>query len=76
MPTASPTLSPREWQVLALVAQGLPNKEIAQQLTISAHTVEKHLTHLYKKLNVTNRLGAGQWYWQNETIDFSTVSNS
>lgn len=59
-----PLLSYREWQILALVAQGMQNKEIAQQLDVSVNTIEKHLTHIYAKLAVKNRAGAGQWYWE------------
>lgn len=65
MTTPLSLLSHREWQVLTLVAQGLQNKEIAQQLAISENTIEKHLTHVYKKLAVKNRAGASQWYWEN-----------
>lgn len=57
-------LSKREWQVLALLADGLSNKEIAQKLSIAAHTVERHLSQLYQKLNVRSRAEAGKWYWQ------------
>lgn len=57
-------LSKREWQVLALVADGRSNKEIAQKLSIAAHTVERHLSQLYQKLNVRSRAEAGKWYWQ------------
>lgn len=56
-------LSKREWQVLALLADGLSNKEIAQKLSIAAHTVERHLGQLYQKLNVRSRAEAGKWYW-------------
>ncbi len=63
----SPTpLSLREWQVLQLLAQEKPNKEIANQLGITVHTVEKHLTHIYRKLDVYSRSGAVGWYWRNE----------
>lgn len=64
MTTPMQPLSRREWQVLALLAQGKSNPEISQQLIISIHTVEKHLTHLYVKLTVKNRAVACQWYWE------------
>lgn len=63
MITTIPTLSYREWQVLELLANGKSNKEIAEQLAISINTVERHLSHIYSKLTVKNRAGAGQWYW-------------
>lgn len=48
-------LSPREQEVLDLVIQGLNNKEIAQELFISEHTVKNHLTKVFQKLDVTDR---------------------
>ena len=51
-------LSPREMEVLVLVAQGLTNKEIAGQLSISFETVRNHLRHIYEKLHVRCRTEA------------------
>lgn len=51
-------LSPRELQVLNLVAQGHPNKEIAYQLSISPKTVQFHLKSLFTKLEVGSRTEA------------------
>ena len=51
-------LTPRELDVLALLAQGLTNKEIAQRLVISPGTVKQHAYNLYQKLQVNNRLQA------------------
>jgi LuxR family maltose regulon positive regulatory protein len=48
-------LSWRELEVLALLAEGLRNKEIADRLFISEVTIKKHLHNSFKKLNVTNR---------------------
>jgi LuxR family maltose regulon positive regulatory protein len=48
-------LSPRESQVLSLLLDGLTNKEMARQLSISESTVVTHRRRLYRKLNVTSR---------------------
>lgn len=52
------SLSKREHEILTLVAQGLSNKEIAEQLCISRHTVESHIKHIYRKLAVCTRTKA------------------
>jgi DNA-binding NarL/FixJ family response regulator len=51
-------LTPREQEVLGLLAQGLANKAIARQLRISPKTVGNHVEHIYTKLAVSNRAGA------------------
>ncbi|MEU6324633.1 response regulator transcription factor [Streptomyces sp. NPDC047009] len=51
-------LSVREREVLALVAKGMSNREIARVLFISEATVKTHLTHLYAKLGVKDRAAA------------------
>jgi len=50
-------LTQREMQVARLVAIGQTNADVARELTISVHTVESHLKHIYGKLNVSNRSG-------------------
>lgn len=58
-PTHSPeTLTPREREVLALIAQGLPNKEIAERLVITERTVKFHASAILGKLGATNRTEA------------------
>jgi DNA-binding NarL/FixJ family response regulator len=51
-------LSPRESQILRLVAEGLANREIAEQLFLSRYTVECHIKHIYRKLAVSSRTRA------------------
>jgi len=51
-------LSPRENEILHLLAQGLLYKEIADQLAISVSTVRQHIHHIYEKLHVQNRTEA------------------
>ncbi|WP_217547734.1 response regulator transcription factor [Streptomyces sp. GbtcB6] len=55
---ANEPLSTREREVLALVARGTSNREIARELFISEATVKTHLTHLYTKLGVNDRAAA------------------
>ena len=50
------TLSERESEVAALVAQGLTNTDIAGRLYLSVPTVKTHLTRIFEKLDVTNRV--------------------
>jgi DNA-binding NarL/FixJ family response regulator len=52
------TLSPREVEVLRLVAAGTTNRETARRLLISEATVKTHLLHLYEKLGVNDRAAA------------------
>lgn len=51
-------LSPRESEILNLLAAGLANKEVAFRLGISEHTVKFHVTSIFTKLNVTTRAAA------------------
>lgn len=51
-------LTEAEWRVLALVATGLSNADIAARLSVTTSTVRKHLEHCYRKLGVSNRMGA------------------
>lgn len=53
-----PRLSPRQRQVLALLAQGLGNEDIAQQLCVSKHTLQHHITAIYTKLGGLSRAEA------------------
>ncbi len=55
-------ISPREKDVLALLAQGKSNSEMAETLTISENTVRFHLKNIYQKLHVSNRTEATAWY--------------
>lgn len=56
----SAPLSPRELEVLGLLASGATNREIASELHLSPHTVKEHTGKLYRKLDVRNRAEAVQ----------------
>jgi DNA-binding NarL/FixJ family response regulator len=56
--TTAPALTTRESEVLRLIAQGLPNKQIASQLGLGLRTVESHVSSLLGKLGVSSRTEA------------------
>ena len=56
--TPRSSLTPRELEVLQLVAGGASNREIGQQLMLSEATVKSHLVHIYDKLGVRSRTSA------------------
>ncbi len=64
-PAAAPTrpkpLTRRERQVAALVAGGLANREIAEQLFLSKRTVDSHVEHIFAKLGFTSRAQVASW---------------
>ena len=57
-PAVEDPLTPREEEILQLLAKGLVTKEIASSLDISADTVNSHLKHIYEKLHVRTRTEA------------------
>ena len=62
------TLTPREMDVLRLLAQGLTDAEIAEQLDISYRTVSTHLTSIYNKLGINSRVVAVRFAIENELV--------
>ena len=69
-------LSAREMEILALVAEGFPNKKIATRLFISNATVRTHLMHIYEKLHVRCRTEAAAKYLRSkpaEVADYSAI---
>jgi DNA-binding NarL/FixJ family response regulator len=54
-------ISPREREVLALLLEGMPNKLIARRLDISEKTVKAHLTSIFRRIGVTDRVQAILW---------------
>jgi DNA-binding CsgD family transcriptional regulator len=54
-------LSPREAQILKLVARGLSNREIGRELTISEHTAANHIRNILRKTDCANRTEAASY---------------
>jgi DNA-binding NarL/FixJ family response regulator len=54
-------LTPREREILRLVAEGHSNADVARMLWIAEQTVKFHLSNIYRKLNVSNRTEASRW---------------
>jgi DNA-binding NarL/FixJ family response regulator len=61
---ASVTLSEREVQIIDLVASGLTNSEIAEQLEISKRTVDNHVSNMLTKTKTDNRVSLVRWALQ------------
>ena len=57
-PASAPQLSSREYEVLAMAALGLTNKEVGARLDVSVHAVKFHLASIYRKFEVNNRTEA------------------
>jgi DNA-binding NarL/FixJ family response regulator len=54
-------LTPRELEVLRLVASGATNRAVGRDLSISERTVERHVSHIFGKLGVSSRTAATAW---------------
>jgi two-component system NarL family response regulator len=63
-----PVLTDREMEVLNLSAEGLSDKEIAERLTVSLHTVKSHMRNILHKLHVSNRREAARLAKQRRII--------
>jgi DNA-binding NarL/FixJ family response regulator len=66
---ASELLTPRELDILLLLAQGMSNEEIASSLVLEVSTVKSHLARITSKLGVRSRLQAAVWAYQNRIVD-------
>lgn len=68
LPTHPDDLTPREVEVLRLVAQGLTDEQIAKQLIISPRTVNSHLTSIYRKIGVSTRSAATRYVIEHQFV--------
>ncbi len=69
VPSLIETLTPREREVLQLVAEGNTNRQVAAHLSISVKTVEKHRFNMMEKLNIRDVTGLVRFAMQNGIID-------
>ncbi|MFC2028965.1 response regulator [Chloroflexota bacterium] len=61
-------LTKREMEILKLIADGLNNSEIAEQLVISLHTVKGHVSNILSKLHLADRTQAAVYAWQEGVV--------
>jgi len=66
--TTGESLTTRESEILALLSEGLSNKEIAERVSISYDTVRAHLRHIYEKLHVRGRTEAVMMYLKSSNL--------
>lgn len=59
-------LTPKESEVVNLVAKGMANREIAKQLNVSQRTVESHVSNMLNKTGLNNRTELARWAMQNK----------
>ena len=67
-PPGEQVLSPREREVLVHLAAGKTNRQIADELTISQHTVGRHVDHIFAKLGVTSRAAATAYAYEHRLL--------
>ena len=61
-------LTPRELQVLRLVAAGKTNRDIATELVVSEHTVARHVQNIFAKLRVSSRTAATAFAFEHQLV--------
>jgi DNA-binding NarL/FixJ family response regulator len=76
LPEPLERLSPREKEILPLVAQGLDNKQIGKQLFISEKTAKNYITSIRKKLELANRTQIALYALRNGLIELYPSENN
>jgi DNA-binding NarL/FixJ family response regulator len=66
-------LTPREIEVLQLIAAGRSNRQMAEDLFLSIRTVERHVANIYRKIDVHNRAEATAYAIQHRLVDTPTT---
>jgi len=69
-------LTPREVQVLCLLAQGLDNAAIAQKLVVTKRTVQNHVSNIYSKLNVASRTEAALYAIRHGLVEVPSTGDA
>jgi LuxR family transcriptional regulator, maltose regulon positive regulatory protein len=64
-----PGVTRREREVLVLLAEGLTNRQIAERLVVSEHTVHRHVTNILRKLELPSRTAAAAWAVRSGLLD-------
>ena len=62
LPVMPPNLTPRQQEILWLVAEGQSNKQIARRLSVAEGTIKNQLYSMYRVLGVSNRTEASRWW--------------
>ncbi len=65
----APAVTRREREVLALLAEGLTNRQIAERLVVSEHTVHRHVTNILRKLDLPSRTAAAAYAVRSGVVD-------
>ncbi|RLC57737.1 MAG: hypothetical protein DRI80_14620, partial [Chloroflexota bacterium] len=68
-------LTPRETEVLCLLAQGLDNETIAQRLVVTKRTVQNHVSNIYGKLGVASRTEAALYAIRHGLVQVSPAGD-
>lgn len=68
---ASADLSPRELEILSLLAKGMSSREIGNELVLTVRTVERHISNVYRKIGAHNRAQAAAYALEHRVVDRS-----